>query len=623
MREDRLEKFLRSTPGRAVLMVGLLGVAAGVRLWGITWGLPDETHLFSYHPDEYHSLRGALSLAAGDPNPHFFNYGSLYLYLVGIVCLWHDAVLGGADLLSALLNGATAHVEMAAWVLDARLVVVACGVATVLVVFLIGRRLWGMLGGLCAGGVMAILPLHVLNSHYATVDVPQALFITLCLYFSVRLVEEPTWRNYLWAGVCAGLAASVKYNGIAVLVAPVVAHVVQGLRNGGRAASDRLRTSLESAPAGRGSGLEAPLTDSEREGSGLEAPLTDSEREPGADDGRTGPFGKAQGKQVASLRFLVGMAAVAALAFALTSPYVFLAWPEAWRDISFEIGHMRAGESPAKEAYPNGWVFHLHPALLFMALALLLVRGSLRWKLLPCAAFGLLWFGMVGAAGVRYARYEVPLEPLLAMGAATVLSAIWRLRWVEVRWAGAVVLGLWLIAMLGVTIQRDAVMQSSDARAEMLRKVLDTVPEGEILAVAWEPWFNIAPVDYCNGGEALRGNPLFARFKRPVRPLVVTGVDAERIQQEQPYAVLISNFELHTAFSRVSPGHAAVWKLLHDHRRFAPVTYEFQPFVTDYPLPRWTASDSHYPAPNQWLFVRKAAQEGQDTSEGYGARRAK
>jgi hypothetical protein len=39
--------------------------AAALRVVGLPWGLPDETHLFSYHPDEFHSLRGALALLLG------------------------------------------------------------------------------------------------------------------------------------------------------------------------------------------------------------------------------------------------------------------------------------------------------------------------------------------------------------------------------------------------------------------------------------------------------------------------------------------------------------------------------------------------------------------------------
>lgn len=517
----------------------VLALATALRLWGIRWGLPDETHLFSYHPDEFHSLRGALALAAGDPNPHFFNYGSLYLYLVAIVCLWHDAVLGGADLLGALLKGETAHVEMAAWVLNARLIVVACAVATVWVAWAAGRRLAGPAGGLIAALLIALLPMHVLHSHYATVDVPQALFIALCLWFTLRLAADPTRRNYLLAGLAAGLAMSVKYNGALVILAPLLAHALL-----------------------RGSGL--------RPGWGRVA----------------------------------GMLGVMALAFFATSPFVLLSWQEAWRDISFELTHMREGEWPIKEVYPNGWLFHLHPALFLALAAVLFSRGELRRRLLPIAVFGFAWWLMIGAAGVRYERYAMPLEPVAALCVAGVWAAVRGRFRLPARCLAAAALALWCLALLLVNVQEVGVMVLGvPSRDGMLRSVLSKVPEDETLAVLWEPWFNIAPVDYCNGGQVLRANPLFARFKRPVRPLLVTGIDAERIRRERPRAVLVSDFELDERFAEVSEGHLEVRELLWHSGMYSVVTW-----YPPYGHPRLPygkgASDSRYPTPTLHLFMR-------------------
>lgn len=511
----------------------ILLLGAAVRLWGIRWGLPDETHLFSYHPDEFHSLRGALSLATGDPNPHFFNYGSLYLYLVAIACNWHAIVVGGADLMTALLNGNTAHTEMAAWVLDARLVVVLCALATVYVTWLAGRQLGGNRGGLIAAGLMSVMPLHALNSHYATVDVPQSLFILLCLYFAVRLVTRITLRDCIWAGVAAGLAASVKYNGALVFVALVLAVLVSP----------------------RDAEADAP-------------PVWES---------------------------IAAMLAAALGAFALTSPYVFLAWPEAWEHIRYEIEHMRVGESPWQEMYPNGWLFHLHVTVFLAALALLLCRGRTRAAVVPAAAFALLWFLMIGAAGVRYARYEMPLEvcaPVLAAGLASWFAKHRTV--VSVALVAAFALSLFL------SINRCLVLSAPDPRDRMLEIINTQVPEHETLALIWEPWFNVAPVDYCNGGAALRSNPLFARFKRPVRELLILGLDARKLEEARPYAVLTSDFDLPARADLVSKGHEAIRSAL-AARKLTEIGP--QPMGLIEIPPARDKSDMHYADPTQQLWV--------------------
>lgn len=511
----------------------ILLLGAAVRLWGIRWGLPDETHLFSYHPDEFHSLRGALSLAAGDPNPHFFNYGSLYLYLVAIACNWHAAVIGGADLLTALLKGNTAHAEMAAWVLDARLVVVLCALATVHVSWLTGRQLGGNRGGIIAAGLMAVMPLHALNSHYATVDVPQSLFILLCLYFAVRLVSGITLRDCIWAGIAAGLAASVKYNGALVLLAPVLAVLI------------------------------AP-----KDAQAVSPPVWKS---------------------------IPAMLGAAFGAFALTSPYVFLAWPEAWEHIRFEIEHMRVGESPWQDMYPNGWLFHLHVTVFLAALTLLLCRGRSPAAMAPAAVFALLWFLMIGAAGVRYARYEMPLEvcaPVLAAG-----LAVW---FANRRTAvGAAVIAAFALCLF-LSINRCLVLSAPDPRDRMLEIIKTQVPEDETLALIWEPWFNVAPVDYCNGGAALRSNPLFARFKRPARELLIVGLDAAKLEEAQPYAVLTSEFDLPAGAARVSKPHEAVQQALAARKLTEIGPEPVRPIEMP---PARDRSDMHYADPIQQLWI--------------------
>ncbi len=593
------------------LLALILALGAALRLWGLRWGLPDPTHLFSYHPDEYHSLRGALSLAVGDPNPHFFNYGSLYLYLVALACLWHDATFGGADLITALLKGDSAHVQMAAWVLDARLVTVACSLATVLVAWFIGRRLFGLRGAAVASALMAVLPLHVLHSHYATVDVPQTLFIALTLYFALRVLERPSWRNCLLSGAAAGLAASVKYNGAVALVAPVVAL--------GMAAWVALGPQNVEGMAGGSRGGAFRLSDLWRRERRWQRPKRRKWRWPWGQQGAwrsPQSVGRRRRELVRLGGRLAGMLAAAALAFALTSPYVLLSWPEARQDIRFELEHMRVGEWPVRQAYPSGLKFHLHASLLVVALALVLSPPARRRRLVPAAAFGALWFVMIANAGVRYARYEMPLEALTALGAAGLAAALWGIQRSGVRWAGLVLLALWGLALAAITYQRDGVLARIDVRAEMLAKVRQLVPEGETLGLMWEPWFNVAPVDYCNGGDVLRHNPLFARFRRPVRPLVVTGVDADRLRREKPYAVLISNFELDPAFPPVSPICAAVLKLLHDQREYQQAAYSGTAFLVDHPAQCLSASDSRYPTPWLELYIRKADTARARTTDG-------
>lgn len=457
-------------PGRFppwVLPALVCGLALALRLPGLTWGLPDATHLFSYHPDEYHSLRGLLSLVlTGDLNPHFFNYGSLYLYLVvaAVLLLHPGAVLSAWG--EQILTG-QAEPLLRAWTLDARLVSVLASVLTVYVVYLLGRRLMGHGAGLASALLLALAPLAVLLAHYGTVEGTQALFIVLSLYFSVLLFERPSARTLAWSGICAGLAASTKYNGGLVLVAPLLAVVLVPK-------AERTRRTV---------------------------------------------------LRVAGRSALV--VASATLAFALTSPYTFLAWGEAQRDLAFEIRHMRLGEGLPLVADPCGLCYHLRHLLapgLGPALLLALVGGgwvvyrrARRWY--PLLLFAVLWLVMISLAKVRYPRYELALLPPLILLAAAPLAFLRR-----GRAAWGLALGLCLLLAVGWSVQVNQGLQGPRPQDLAREHLLRATQPGQFVGYLNDPWFADPPLDYLNGGTVLRSLPLWRGYLRPEREVVVTGL---------------------------------------------------------------------------------------------------
>jgi hypothetical protein len=519
------------TSVRPRTLATLMAVALAVRVPGLWWGLPGPTHLFSYHPDEFHSLRGVLSLSQGDLNPHFFNYGCLYLYLVDAACfiLHPSLVLGvSAEALPAALR---------AWTLDARLVSLLAGVATVGVVA-VGAEALCAGAGVWAGLALALTPLHALHARYATVDATLALWAAGALTTAVLAATRRKPSLYLVSGVLAGLATSTKYSGAVTLVIPVLAAVLD--------------------PS----------------------------------------FGPAR-----RLRLAAATLFTAAAAFALTSPFVFLAWAEASRHISFELHHMRVGESPAREADPWGWWFHLKwltvgtaglgPAGLVFVLVAACRRQAYLWR--PAAAFALLAFAAISLAGVRYVRYEILLLPAAFVGAGACLAGLIRrrLKWLAVIWLG---LGALHSGYIAVRLCRP------DSRDLALRKLLSVSRPDEIVGLIWEPWFHSPPVDYCNGGQALRRNPTLRQWARPLRPLGVVGYDAARLRALRPRWFILSEVEQR---DYIRTGQASeLWEVL--AAEYVPVAaWNDGPWGTLVPRSLAPPQDWLYPAMPLWLLARR------------------
>lgn len=203
------------------VLPGILAVAAWIRLWGITWGLP-----YPYHPDEGSILFHALGFGMGDLNPHWFRWPSLFMYVMFAVYVAYYVLGRAAGTFSAPPDLVRSYLEDPTpfWLLG-RLMSAAAGVATVWITYLIARRVFGRAAGLIAAAFSAVVFLHVRDSHYATPDVVATLLATVSLLFAVRACESGAGRHLVASCLFAGLAASAKYPGILAGTASVAALV--------------------------------------------------------------------------------------------------------------------------------------------------------------------------------------------------------------------------------------------------------------------------------------------------------------------------------------------------------------------------------------------------------------
>jgi len=106
--------------------------------------------------------------------------------------------------------------------LAGRLVAVAISLATVYLVFRVGKLLYGVKAGLLAGLFLALMPYHVIVSRQVLLDGPLVFCTTLTLFFLAcyATTQRPAWM-YL-TGVGMGLTFLAKETGI-ILVGAIYA----------------------------------------------------------------------------------------------------------------------------------------------------------------------------------------------------------------------------------------------------------------------------------------------------------------------------------------------------------------------------------------------------------------
>jgi hypothetical protein len=169
-----------------------------------------------FHPDEIPILSRALAFAKGDPNPHNFLYPSLYFYMLFAWEVLFFVVGWAGGLFESLADFQAQYFrDPSLVVLAGRGLTAACGVATLLAVFRLGRLLMDDSTGLAAALFLSVSPIAVRDAHYIKLDVPVAMFTALALVALTRLAVDPaastSRRAWIVAGLLSGLAMSTQY----------------------------------------------------------------------------------------------------------------------------------------------------------------------------------------------------------------------------------------------------------------------------------------------------------------------------------------------------------------------------------------------------------------------------
>ena len=324
-----------------------------------------------------------------------FTYGHFPLYLGILTGELLSGLAGPAGLLPLsersveLMERANTACEGVA--VAGRLMMALLDTLTIFLLFLLGRRLYGVFGGLLAATLYAFAAQAIQLSHFFAMDPASTTFVVLAVYGGVLMVQERSWRGVFLAGIGAGLAISSKFSALPILAVPFTAILVLEWRRG--------------------------------------------------DPGRSIDGGRGAGRYLAHL--LVSYA-VAAAVFFVSSPYAVLDWVSFIQATLVEQGRMVRGvaDFPFTRQYRN-----TVPYLYFIEQQ---VVWGLGWPLGLAAAAGSAWalgkavlnrardgelivwawvvpyFGITGAFLAKFNRYMSPVLPFVLLFAAGLI--VWLLR---------------------------------------------------------------------------------------------------------------------------------------------------------------------------------------------------
>jgi len=513
---------------RALLLIAVLLLAAGLRFTGLNW---DEGQWI--HPDEGHMrmITAAIHWPA-DPSLYFdalrsplnsfnqgqaYSYGTLPLFLTRLAAEALDRGCGEApNRLAAAVATLVAPEQMPCQpglfttslsAVVGRALSALADLGTVWLAYLIGRRLYGSAVGLLAALFAALTAFAIQQAHFYTVDSLAGFFTVLAVYYAVRAALAgatgspvppvpggpvppvpggpvppvpggPPWADLALAGLAVGLATACKLSAAFAALFVALAGAAWAWR-----AARTPSTSQDGQPGGR--------LFAQRPVSGRLALL-------------------AAGLALAALMSLA--------AFRVAQPYAFegpgffgLKPYQPWLQRMGQIQAEQGGDidAPPGQQWTNRapiWFPWLNMVVWGMGLPL----GLAAWGGWAAAGVDLargrgrhvvLWLGLtllflyLSTRWVKTMRYFLPLYPLLCIMAAYGLSRLWRragrrTRRVELAVTVAVVAGaaLWAAAVFGIYLR-------PNTRVAASRWIYANVARGSILANEHWDWGLPLPVD--------------------------------------------------------------------------------------------------------------------------------
>jgi len=355
--------------GYAVLLIILL-IGGVARLWGIDFGLPHTM----CRPDESWLLSISFRFGSGDLNPHFFIYPTLYMYLC--FCLYIIYFIFG------LISGQFTSVSdlLAIYCLDPSILYIInrclsafTGIITIFVVYRIAKSWFEEKTALVAAFFLSLAFLHVRDSHFAITDITMTLFIMCSFLYIIKCRHSTGIKNYVFAGIFAGLAASTKYAGIILLGPMALVHIFN-------MADER------------------PVRWSN---------LID--------------------------RRVVLFCTSMIIAFLAGTPFALLDYPAFLGGLMYDVNHLKEGGVEALVVLERGWLRHSKYTLPYglgwslfcasLAGIAILMKLDVRKALVLCA-FPLLYFIPAGRGLYVTVRYMIPLIPFFCLtGAIFVVAA--------------------------------------------------------------------------------------------------------------------------------------------------------------------------------------------------------
>lgn len=190
-------------------------------------------HYTHYFGDEHIGVdSGRSMLMSGDFRPKELYYGYLHSYILFAADLFYFLYVVYSGPEQFILPS---HLDPFIYYKVGRFVSVLFGTLSVLVIFILGKKIFNQKVGLISAMLLAFFPFHIEHSYVAKPDVIMVFFSLIALIFIYMMMKNGRFRYYLYASIFIAVAAATKYQGVSVIIAFVVAFLISNYKEKNKA----------------------------------------------------------------------------------------------------------------------------------------------------------------------------------------------------------------------------------------------------------------------------------------------------------------------------------------------------------------------------------------------------
>lgn len=203
----------------------VIGIYIITMLSVLNWGIPNPTHPFPYHMDEWHQLQAVRAVFKyGTPNVEGAANGTMFQFFLSGIYLLPFIMFGIVNPFA--ITSAIGSLEVQERLFQImRLNSLFFGVLSILVIVYIAKRYFKISPFLTAF-LFTVNPLWISLSNYFKYDIALTFWLVLSIKFLLSYGKDPTLKKYCYAGIVCSLALSTKISALPLIPIYILAFII-------------------------------------------------------------------------------------------------------------------------------------------------------------------------------------------------------------------------------------------------------------------------------------------------------------------------------------------------------------------------------------------------------------